>query len=151
MEKGKHVLCVQILFFIFKYKSKLSTNDSAKSSRQLMRNLFSSKHQGPLYLFLDSMPHSFKSVFMISCTSSKRAFPFHACRIDSHRVGYHPVVSQRLKGIFHLRLSSLYIYIYIYCYGFLDFIKSLGGNENLNLKIIQIDSPLRSHCARQVS
>ena len=56
--------------------------------------------------------------------------------IDSHRVGSHPLVSQLLKGIFHLRPPSpRYIFTWDVS-KVLEFIKSLGSNENLNLKML---------------
>jgi hypothetical protein len=58
--------------------------------------------------------------------------------IDSSRVGAHPLVSQLLKGIFHLRppepkyshtwsVSQVLVYI-----------KSLGSNEGLSLKLLSL-------------
>ena len=55
--------------------------------------------------------------------------------VDSWRVGAHPLVTQLLKGISHLKPPTpKYSYTWNAC-EVLSFIKSLGPNEKLNLKL----------------
>jgi hypothetical protein len=56
--------------------------------------------------------------------------------IDSFRVGSHPLVFQLLKGVFHLRPPEPR-YLYTWKVGtVIAFIRSLGKNENLDLKLL---------------
>jgi hypothetical protein len=56
--------------------------------------------------------------------------------IDSFRVGSHPLVSQLLKGVFHLRPPEpRYSYTWK-VWTVIAFIRSLGKNENLDLKLL---------------
>ena len=58
--------------------------------------------------------------------------------IDSNKVGTHPLVSQLLKGIFHLRHPEpKYSHTWSVSQ-VLDYIKSLGSNEGLSLKVLSL-------------
>ena len=58
--------------------------------------------------------------------------------IDSSRVGAHPLVSQLLKGIFHLRPPEpKYSHTWSVSQ-VLAYIKSLGSNKGLSLKLLSL-------------